>query len=67
MKKLLITYASFGSGHKSVAEYVKDYFEEHSNEFEIKVIDVMEYGSIFAKINQKIFNLNFKFQNSFFR
>ena len=65
MKKLLITYASFGSGHKSVAEYVKDYFEEHSNEFEIKVIDVMEYGSIFAKINQKIFNLNFKFQNSF--
>ena len=64
-KKLLITYASYGSGHKSVAEYVEDYFNEHSKEFEIKVIDVMDYASIFAKINQKIFNLNFKFNNSF--
>ena len=64
MIKLLITYASFGSGHKSVAEYVQDYFQEHSKNFEIKVIDVMDYGSIFAKLNQKIFNLNFKFQNS---
>ncbi|MBQ8892068.1 MAG: glycosyltransferase [Bacilli bacterium] len=64
MKKILITYASYGSGHKSVANYVKDYFEEHSNEFEIKVIDVMDYGNLFAKISQKMFNLNFKFQNS---
>ena len=65
MTKILITYASYGSGHKSVAEYVKDYFEEHSNNFEIKIIDVMDYGNILAKLNQKIFNLNFKFQNSF--
>ena len=64
MKRLLITYASYGSGHKSVAEYVEDYFKEHSKEFEIKVIDVMDYASLFAKINQKLFNLNFKFQNS---
>ena len=64
-KKLLITYASYGSGHKSVAEYVEDYFKEHSDNFEIKVIDVMDYASIFAKINQKIFNLNFKFRSSF--
>ena len=64
MKKLLITYASYGSGHKSVAEYVEDYFKEHSRDFEIKVIDVMDYGSIFAKINQKMFNLNFKFNHS---
>lgn len=64
MKRLLITYASFGSGHKSVAKYVEDYFKEHSNKFEIKVIDVMDYASIFAKIDQKLFNLNFKFNNS---
>ena len=51
-KKILITYASYGSGHKSVAEYVEDYFKEHSKNFEIKVIDVMDYASIFAKINQ---------------
>ncbi|MBR3661061.1 MAG: glycosyltransferase [Bacilli bacterium] len=65
MKKLLITYASYGSGHKSVAEYVEDYFKEHSNDFEIKVIDVMDYASLIAKMDQKIFNLNFKFNNSF--
>ena len=65
MKKLLITYASYGSGHKSVAEYVEEYFKKHSQDFEIKVIDVMEYGSIIGKINKKMFNLSFKFQNSF--
>jgi len=64
MTKILIAYASYGSGHKSVAEYVEDYFKEHSNHFEIKIIDVMDYGNIFAKLNKKIFDLNFKFQNS---
>ena len=65
MKKLLITYASFGSGHRSVAKYVEDYFKEHSKDFEIKVMDVMDYGSIFGKLNQKIFEMNFKVNNSF--
>ncbi len=64
-KRLLITYASYGSGHKSVAEYVEDYFKEHSNDFDIKVIDVIDYGNIIAKLNVKMFNLNFKFQNNF--
>jgi len=64
-KKLLIAYASYGSGHKKVAEYVYDYFKEHSDNFEIKVIDVMDYANLIARINQKVFNLNFKFQMSF--
>ena len=61
MKKILITYASYGSGHKSTAYYIYDYFKEHSKDFEIKVIDVMDYGNIIAKLNLKMFNLNFKF------
>ena len=61
-KKLLILYASYGSGHKSVANYVYDYFTEHGN-YEIKIVDIMEYGNIIAKLSLKIFNLNFKFQN----
>ena len=63
-KKLLITYASYGSGHKTTAEYVYDYFKEHSNDYEIKIIDVMDYGNLIAKLNVKMFNLNFKFQSS---
>ena len=62
-KKLLITYASFGSGHKTVAEYVYDYFKNNSCEYEIKLIDVMDYGNLIAKFNLWCFNLNFKFQN----
>lgn len=64
MTKLLITYASYGSGHKSVAKYVEEYFKEHSKSFEIKVLDVMDYSSLIGKIDQKMFNLNFKFQKS---
>lgn len=64
-KKILIVYASYGSGHKSVAEYVYEYFKEHSNDLEIKIIDIMEYGNLIAKLNVKMFNLCFKFQNSF--
>ena len=64
-KKILIAYASFGSGHKSVASYVEDYFKEHNSNFEIRVLDFMEYSNLFGKLNLKIFNLNFKFQNSF--
>ena len=36
MKKVLITYASFGSGHKTVAEYVYDYFKENGSDYEVK-------------------------------
>ena len=64
-KKILIVYASYGSGHRSVAEYVYEYFKEHSNDLEIKIIDIMEYGNFIAKLNVKMFNLCFKFQNSF--
>ena len=63
-KKVLIAYASYGSGHKKVAEYVDEYFKQHSDNYEIKVIDVMDYASLIAKLNQKFFNLNFKYQMS---
>lgn len=61
-KKILIVYASYGSGHKSVAEYVYEYFKEHSNDLEIKIIDIMEYGNLIAKLNVKMFNLCFNFK-----
>ncbi len=42
MKKLLITYASYGSGHKAVAMYIKDYFSK--NGYEVETIDLLSYA-----------------------
>lgn len=65
-KKILIVYTSYGSGHKTVAEYIYNYFNENSNDYEIKLFDIMDYGNKLAKLTIKIFNLNFKYQNSLF-
>ena len=42
MKKLLVLYASYGSGHKSVGMYIKDYYE--SNGYEVMTIDLLSYS-----------------------
>ena len=62
-KKILITYASYGSGHKTVANYIYEYFKEHGD-YDVKIVDVMDYASLSGKINLKLFNMIFKFQFS---
>ena len=62
-KKILITYASYGSGHKTVANYIYEYFKEHGD-YDLKIVDVMDYASPIGKINLKLFNMIFKFQFS---
>lgn len=62
-KKILITYASYGSGHKTVANYIYEYFKEHGD-YDLKIVDVMDYASLIGKINLKLFNMIFKFQFS---
>lgn len=42
-KKLLIMYATYGSGHKSIANYVDDYFI-NSGEYETMKIDLLDYS-----------------------
>lgn len=54
-KRILITYASYGSGHKTVAEYIHNYFTENS-EYEIKLVDLMNYGNSIIKCNQNSYN-----------
>ena len=63
-KKLLIAYASYGSGHKMAAQYIYDYFNKHQDKYEIRLLDVLDYSSIIAKIDKKFFNLNFKFKTT---
>ena len=43
MKKVLIFYASFGGGHLSAANSIKQYIEENYENYEIKLVDCMLY------------------------
>ena len=56
MKKILIIYAPFGSGHKSIASYIANYFEEVTNDYEIKVLDVAKYANMLGKASIKGFD-----------
>ena len=72
-KKILITYATYGSGHKTVANHIYNYLKEKSN-YEIKIIDVMDYANIIGRLSKEtheknathksrafIFNMAYKF------
>lgn len=61
--RVLITYATYGSGHKTVANYIYDYLQKHSN-YEIKIIDLMDYENIIGLISKKAFEQNFKHRTS---
>lgn len=43
MKKILIFYASFGGGHLSAANSIKQYIETNYKDYEIKLVDCMLY------------------------
>ena len=45
MKKILIFYASFGGGHLSAANSIKEYIENNYRVDEIKLVDCMAYVS----------------------
>ena len=54
--KILIPYASYGNGHKAIADYIKNYFEAKNNDYEIMTIDLLKYsipiiGSVSSKIS----------------
>jgi len=54
MKKILILYATYGSGHKTIAEYIKKYFEE-SGKYECMTLDLMAYSvPIIGMFSKKI-------------
>ena len=62
-KRILITYATYGSGHKTVANYLYDYLVKYSN-YEIKMIDLMDYENIVGLISKKMVEQNFKHRTS---
>ena len=57
MKKILIFYASYGGGHLSAANSIKEYIEENYNNTEIKLVDCMEYvNNVINKITTTAYN-----------
>ena len=62
-KKILITYASYGTGHKAAAEAIYDYLKKQEKNWEVKILDVMNYGTLIAKLNKNLFNSNCKHKN----
>ena len=42
-KRILIPYATYGSGHKTIANYIKKYFEENGD-YECLTIDLINYS-----------------------
>lgn len=54
-KKILITYAMYGNGHRAVAEYIEKYFKQQDPELEILAIDILKYSTpIIGSLSQKI-------------
>lgn len=52
-KRILIPYATYGNGHKSIALYIKKYFES-SGEYECKTLDLISYSfPLFGNITRK--------------
>jgi len=56
--KILVTYASAGSGHFRAAEAVYDYFKERSPDLELKLVDVLGHSNNLFK---KIYNSGYVF------
>ncbi len=54
-KKVLIGYASYGSGHKAVAHYIKSYFDKF-NDYEVMILNLSEYSSGFGKLAANVFD-----------
>lgn len=43
-KRILIVYASYGNGHKAIAEYIASYFMSQDEELEIATLDILTYS-----------------------
>ena len=58
-KKVLIVYASYGSGHKAIANYIANYIKANDKKVEVATLDILTYSmDIIGSISQKV--------NSFF-
>lgn len=55
-KRVLILYARYGSGHKSIAEYIYKYINSNNSNVEAKILDITDYGNFAGRVGVKIFD-----------
>lgn len=64
-KRILLTYAMYGNGHRAIAEYIESYFKSQDPDLEILSIDLLKYSTpILGRLSQKVtdfFLLKFPF------
>ncbi len=54
-KRILLTYAMYGNGHRAIAEYIQSYFKKQDPELEILAIDILKYSMpIMGSLSQKV-------------
>lgn len=54
-KRILLTYAMYGNGHRAIAQYIESYLKQQDPELEILAIDLLTYSTpILGKISQKV-------------
>ncbi len=54
-KRILLTYAMYGNGHRAIAQYIENYFKSQDPELEILAIDLLKYSTpILGALSQKI-------------
>ena len=64
-KRILLTYAMYGNGHRAIAEYIEKYFKTQDPELETLSIDLLKYSTpILGSLSQKV--TDFFFFNDFF-
>ncbi len=53
-KRILLTYAMYGNGHRAIANYIEEYFKSQDPELEILSIDLLKYSTpILGRLTQK--------------
>lgn len=61
-KKILVMYARYGSGHKTIAEYVAKYIEEHNKNVDLMIMDMTDYANGIGKFTVKIMDFVTKYR-----
>lgn len=64
-KRVLFTYATYGTGHRSAARNIMNYFISKSDEFEVLELDISDHRNFLGKTVEKSFEASFKHTNSF--
>lgn len=62
-KRVLIIYATYGSGHKMVANYINDYFKLKGNH-DVYLMNIMDYANYLGEISEELFDINIRYRCS---